>query len=247
MAEDYSNSPDGGARRRVTRFLGIQSTKDGSSEEGVKEWESTLNKIIDLYNQSPLAKREGIELRFIRLLTKLVGMNSDHCAKEKKDARMLEELKNWAVEQSLGEDAIFELTTQQIDGLFEKAEKEMIKNAGGKKKWDKLAESARSTKKAGMMENILSDLGKKELEKLPEDKRRILQLFIWAGCGCHKDLNTIRAGYMAMSEWWKGEGLEGPVLLANRDNDPIIQERSATIEKGDTPTPAQERAFDKTS
>ena len=50
-----------------------------------------------------------------------------------------------------------------------------------------------------------------------------------------------------MSEWWKREGLEGPVLLANRDNDPIIQERSASIDKGDTPTSAQEQAFDKTA
>lgn len=247
MAEDYSKSPDCGARHRVTRFLGIQSTKDGSSEEAIKEWESALNKIIELYNSSPLAKREGVELRFIRLLTKLVGMNSDHCAKEKKDARMLQELKNWAVEQSLGEDAIFELTTWQIDELFEKAQKEMIKNAGGKKKWDNLSESAKSTKQAGLMENILSDLGKKELEKLPEDQRRILQLFIWAGCGCHKDLNTIRAGYMEMSEWWKRKGLEGPILLANRDNDSIIQERSAAIDKGDIPTPAQDQAFDKTT
>jgi len=39
--------------------------------------------------------------------------------------------------------------------------------------------------------------------------------------------------------------VEGPVLLANHDNDPIIQERSATIDKGNTPTPAQEQAFDK--
>ena len=160
---------------------------------------------------------------------------------------MLKELKNWAVEQSLGEDAMFELTIQQIDELFEKAQKEMVKNAGGKKKWDNLSESAKSAKQAGLMENILSDLGKKELEKLPENQHRILQLFIWAGCGCHKDLNTIWGGYMEMSEWWKREGLEGPVLLANRDNDPIIQERSAAIDKGDTPTPAQDQAFDKTT
>ncbi len=52
---------------------------------------------------------------------------------------------------------------------------------------------------------------------------------------------------MAISEWWKRESLEGPVLLANRDNDPIIQERSASIDKGDTPTSAQEQAFDKTA
>ncbi len=84
---------------------------------------------------------------------------------------MLEELKNWMVEQSLGEDTIFELTIQQLDELFEKAQKEMIKSAGGKKKWDNLSESAKSGKQTGMRESILSDLGKKELEKLPEDKR----------------------------------------------------------------------------
>ena len=99
-----------------------------------------------------------------------MGINSDHYAKEKRDARMLEELKKCAVEQFLGEDAILELTIQQIDGLFEKAEKEMIKNAGGKKRWNKLSESARSVKWRGIMESILSDLGKKELEKLPESK-----------------------------------------------------------------------------
>ena len=52
---------------------------------------------------------------------------------------------------------------------------------------------------------------------------------------------------MKMSKWWKREGLEGPVLLANCDNDSIIQERSAAIDKGDTPTPAQDQAFDKTT
>jgi len=49
---------------------------------------------------------------------------------------------------------------------------------------------------------------------------------------------------MAMMRFWKERGLEGPVLLANHDNDPVVQERNTTIEQGDTPTPAQERAFD---
>ena len=137
---------------------------------------------------------------------------------------MLKELKDWAVEQSLGEDAMLKLTQEQIDENFLKAEKDMIKSAGGKKKWDKLSENAQSTKRAGMMEKILSNLGQEELEKLPEDKCQILQLFIWAGCSCHKDLNTICAGYKAMLEWWKNQDLDGPVLLANRDNDPVLQE-----------------------
>ena len=62
------------------------------------------------------------------------------------------------------------IQSTQIDGLFQKAEKEMIKNAGGKKRWNKLSESTRSVKWGEIMESILLDLGKKELEKLPESK-----------------------------------------------------------------------------
>jgi len=246
LAEDYGASSDG-TKKRATRFMGIQQTVDGSSEESVKAWRATLERIITLYNESPLGKRQGSLVKFVQLLTKLVGMNSDHCAKEKKDARLLEELKHWAVDQSLGEDAMLELTLPEINALFEKGKEDMIKAAGGKPKWEKLSDGAKSVKQAAMMEKIIGELGKKEFAKLPEDERRFLRLFIWAGCGCHKDLNTIRGGYAAMMNWWEEQGLEGPVLLANRENDPVIQERTAALEQGDTPTPAQEQAFGRST
>jgi hypothetical protein len=95
-----------------------------------------------------------------------------------------------------------------------------------------------------MLEEVVAELGKEAFDNLSDDEKRIFRLFIWAGCGCHKDLNTVKGGYMAMMRFWKERGLEGPVLLANHDNDPVVQERNTTIEQGDTPTPAQERAFD---
>ena len=130
--EDYTSpSPVGTAKQRATHFLGIQSSQDGSSEEAMIDWENTLKKIIDFYNGSPFGKHvEGL-VKFIELLIKLVGMNTDHCAKEKKDARLLEELKAWAVDQHLGEEAMLGLSMEEINELFKKAEKEMIKSAGG--------------------------------------------------------------------------------------------------------------------
>ena len=89
--------------------------------------------------------------------------------------------------------------------------------------------------------------GKEAFEMLSDYKKRIFHLFIWAGCGCHKDLNTVKGGYMAMSEWWNENGHDGPVPLANHDNDPVIQEWNETVEKGDTTTPAQDRAYEKTT
>ena len=85
--EDYTSpSPVGTAKQRATHFLGIQSSWDGSSEEAMIDWENTLKKIIDLYNGSPFGKHVGGLVKFIELLIKLVGMNTDHCSKEMKDA-----------------------------------------------------------------------------------------------------------------------------------------------------------------
>ena len=46
-----------------------------------------------------------------------------------------------------------------------------------------------------------------------------------------------------MATWWnenESEDVKRPVLLANRNNDPVVQEQLAVLEQGDTPTPAQE-------
>ena len=73
----------------VTRFLGIHFTIDGSSEHSVKSWKELLDNMNEIYNASPLAKRTGNFVRTVDLFVKLAGMNTDHCAKEKKDASLL--------------------------------------------------------------------------------------------------------------------------------------------------------------
>ena len=184
--------------------------------------------------------------KFIDLLIKLAGMNTDHCSKEKKDARLLENLKAWAVDQKLGEDKMLDMPLGEVTEYFKKAEEKMIKKAGGQRKWKDLPDVKKAERKAAMIEEAVSELGKEAFNDLPDEEKRILRLFIWAGCGCHKDLNTVRGGYLAMVTWWNenvSEDVEPPVLLANRDNDPVVQERVAALGQGDIPTPAQERAF----
>ena len=41
--------------------------------------------------------------------------------------------------------------------------------------------------------------------------------------------------------------MPGPVLLANQDNDPVIQEKTRTLKEGDVPTLAQQRAVEKSA
>ena len=205
---------------------------------------------MEIFNNSPLGKRSGSILRLIELLIKLMGMNSDHCAKEKKDARMLEGLKAWAVDQNLGEEMLLDMSFEEISEHFRKAEVNMIKKSGGKAKWNRLSDIKKAERKAAMVEEAVAELGKEAFSELPDSEKRIFRLFIWAGCGCHKDLNTIQGGYLAMLAWWienESEEVVRPVLLANRDNDPVVKERAAALEQGKVPTAAQERAFHKST
>src|SRR4051794_17842477 len=92
-----------------------------------------------------------------------------------------------------------------------------------------------------MMEKLVIELGKDAYQKLSDDEKRFLKLFIWAGCGCHKDLNTARSGNRAMELWWDKNGIPGPILLANKDNKAVLNMEELD---SDTLTPAQEQALE---
>ena len=79
----------------------------------------------------------------------------------------------------------------------------MVQAAGGQQKWEALPEAIKAEKHVKIVENVVQELGKGAFELLDPHEMCLLQLFIWAGCGCHKDLNTVRGGYMAMEKWWK--------------------------------------------
>jgi hypothetical protein len=168
--EDYTLSSNN-AKQRATRFLGIQSSRDGSSEEAMIDWENTLKKITDIYNGSPFGKRSGSLITFIDILIKLVGINTDHCAKEKKDARLLEELKAWAVNQRLGEDVLLEMSIEEINQLFQKAKKSTIKAVGGQWKWDALSDGVKAEKQAKLLEEVVEEVGKEAFEELPDEEK----------------------------------------------------------------------------
>ena len=127
------------------------------------------------------------------------------------------------------------------------AQRKMTQAAGGQQKWEALPEAIKSEKRAKMVENVVQELGKGVFELLDPNEKRLLRLFIWAGCGCHKDLNTVWGGYVAMKKWWKEHHVEGPVLLANWDNDMVLEERNQAIVHGDEVTPAQEQALNRST
>ena len=63
-----------------------------------------------------------------------------------------------------------------------------------------MLEASKAKKRAKMVEDVVQELGKGAFELLNAQEKCILQLFIWAGCGCHKDFNTVWGGYVAMEK-----------------------------------------------
>ena len=85
LAEDYSN-PDNNIQEWATCSFGIKSSQDISSEKAIADWEATLKNILNIYNDSSLAKHTGSILTSIKLIIKFTGMNTHYCVKEKKNA-----------------------------------------------------------------------------------------------------------------------------------------------------------------
>jgi len=184
----------------------------------------------------------GNLLCVIDISIKLVGMYSDHCSKEKKYFEGMKAKKTAAIHQTLGEKEILDKSTEELLPHFLEANDQMIKDAGGKAKWNSFSESKKSEQKATMLEQLVIKLGKEAFELLSNDEKHIMKLFIWAGCGCHKDLNTVHGGYAAVAKWWLENNVEPPRLLANHDNAAIFD---GVASEDDVETAAQAQALRK--
>ena len=112
---------------------------------------------------------------------------------------------------------------QELLPLFISACAKMIDQCGGTNKWDLLSEGEQAEKNAKMLEGIVLELGEKSLALMSEDEQKYLKLFIWAGCGCHKDLNTVRGRYSSMLQWYQQNSKTSqPFLLPNHDIAPVL-------------------------
>ena len=83
------------------------------------------------------------------------------------------------------------------------ANQEMLKEIGGEIAWNALDEAAQKELKSEMLQKLTADLGKDAFEKLSDQEKALFKLFIWVGCGCHKDLNTVVGGYISLTKFWE--------------------------------------------
>ena len=168
-------------------------------------------------------------------IKKLKGTNSDHANDQKKLHELLKDLKEELSLQTLGGERLVEMPATELHLLLVAENMKKVDNAGGSDAWNALSEEEKRELNDDMMSDLTHTLGEEVYEALPEAEKRDLNLFVWAGCSMHKDLNSVKGGNKAMMSWWSENGETGPVRLANRDNAAVLNNMATE----DVPNPAE--------
>jgi hypothetical protein len=205
------------------RLLGVDSSIDHSSDIAVAGWKDKFEAIRTIYNESPLSKRMGASLTLRDMLKLIKGMCGDHAANEKATAAGIQHLKTEEIIKGLGEEKLTEKPASDLVLYLASWSQKMVAESGGLDAWSALPDLERAKREVALMDEIKSDLGREAYTALDPAEKREIDLFVWAGCCMHKDLNCFKAGNMALMAWWDKSGNTPPITLANKQNAEILR------------------------
>ncbi|KIY63712.1 hypothetical protein CYLTODRAFT_381837 [Cylindrobasidium torrendii FP15055 ss-10] len=225
-----------------TRVLDISSNPGHRAEHQRDKFEQHIGEIGSLLANCPFAKRYGIVFTVTSFLKVLKGWNSDHAPDQKKLVRLVIGWKGTALRIEMGYDELIELDTGEAQKLLDNVRDVCEVSAGGKEKWKALPDEERNTIRKASMDALALRLGEERYQALSSEDKRDMDLFFWAGCSMHKELNSVVGGAAEMSKHWDEFDLTPPVLLANKDNDAAIEFARASGESSEASRRAEKES-----
>ncbi|KAJ3987892.1 hypothetical protein F5890DRAFT_1404170 [Lentinula detonsa] len=211
--------------QRLQFFLGLKMSVNHTSETQFEGWTDTIEYIFHLLKESRMCSDDDACI-FWNLVT---GFHSDHAEDQKKLFRLLKKWKERCRLELLGECAVKRLTDLDYACLIFQGSQVLVQKAGGSLAWDALPEKERNHQLDEMRSQIIRDIGQKEYDKLSPEEKSENDLFLWAGCCMHKEMNAFKGGCVGLDQYWKAHPeLEPLILLPNRDNDAAILKAAGT-------------------
>ncbi|KAJ7085171.1 hypothetical protein B0H15DRAFT_847342, partial [Mycena belliarum] len=178
----------------------------------------------------------------------MAGMMGDHASTEKGTAKAIQVIKHDASIEVLGEAAIGAKSLSELVLYLGAWNAKKVAEAGGIDAWEALSALEQAERDAKLMKEVVVALGKEAYDALAPDDRRKLDLFIWAGCCMHKDLNSFKGGNTEMMLGWEQIAATPPIILANKGNAAILKELlEPGSEKYDNLTELQQKAFESST
>ena len=217
--------------------MGIGTSINHASQTQVDGLKQRLRELAEVFNNSPLAKREG--LRFIPddFAYRLIGTSGDHAADQKKSHEILRIWRLEVILLRLGEEALFRMDVGRVLATLITMKAKQIEEYGGQAAWDGLSED----EKAGADSQIIREIGKQVFDALPAAEQEEMTRFIRTGCCMHKDLNCVKGGARSMADMWFKFKKTPPKILANKDNAAVLANRDRSSGSSE-PTAAEKRA-----
>ena len=207
-----------------SRFFGIDHAINHTSAEQLRGWKRKFDEAHSLWLRSPMGSRSPITI--LESVTRIRGMLTDHAADQKKLARNIEEWRRECYFKLQGEQVLLSMPLAESVAIIREENDKKFATAGGIDVWNSLPEDAKDEINAAVYKKVCIRLGVAEFEKLTLQEKQDVELFIWAGCCMHKELNSVKGGNTRMKKIWDIEGRQGPLKLLNRDN-------AAFAERGD--------------
>jgi hypothetical protein len=197
--------------------LGLSSAKDHTSATQVQGWKDTNQELHNVYNESPRGLNNHINP--VEAPSKYTGYNGDHAADQKKAAGMIEE---WMIESDRiirGEAAMTTMSAEALLALLVEETQSKVDGVGGLESFNALSPGEQAARNKAAFTTVCFRIGDSTFAELSEEEQRSSDLFIWAGCCMHKELNAVKGGDAAMRKFWTTEELTPPIQLMNKDND----------------------------
>ena len=201
---------------RVTRFLGLTSATDHTAETQLEGWKEMNAESHKMYNDSPRGQQAPVNPR--TMPSKLTAANTDHAADQKK---LAQGTSDWKIESERIVRGEQEAKTWRAEDLMELLIDENVKkldSVGGLAAFGALSSEEQATRNKAMLEQVCACVGQKSFDAMSPEQQRAANLFIWAGCCMHKELNAVKGGDVSMKAFWITAGLIPPVKLMNIDN-----------------------------
>ncbi|KAG1722699.1 hypothetical protein EDB19DRAFT_1834886 [Suillus lakei] len=180
----------------ITRARGILHEVNHTSKTQLQGWKHRANEMYSTYNDVMGGHNAADIWDFA---PKVKGMLTDHAEDQKKLALTC-------------------LPLADVIHLLSEMMENVIETVGGYQRWDLLSPDKRQLHSSKAIRQLCMTFGEKEFASLSSAEKEAMDFFVWAGCCMHKELNAAKGGNTRMRAWWEQNGVDGPVLLMNKDN-----------------------------
>ena len=215
-------------------FVGIKPEVNHTTATQLAGWKAVVDQICTTYNDSPQGKDQPVDP--LSIWQKLTGYLSDHASDQKKVSNGLENMHRDADRELRGRAAVLTEPLSKTKDVLAMKGREMVERIGGWEHWRSLSEVEQAKFGRELIHETNIHLGEEAYQCLSEEEKRKVDLFVWSGCGMHKDLNAVKGGAERMAEWWEESGEMPPLELMSKFKEQAVatapENENATSAKG---------------